>query len=98
MEQSEEPKNEQCVDNVVNFPKKTNKVTFIPESKEEDFGVALEMFCTMANGVHTSMDLDWQDIMIAMTVATANCGVKADLSEVQFIDYLRRIEAGEFNE
>jgi hypothetical protein len=98
MEQSEDPKNEQCVDNVVNFPKKTKKVTFIPESKEEDFGVALEMFCTMANGVHTSMDLSWQDIMIAMTVATANCGVKADLSEGQFIEYLRRIEAGEFNE
>lgn len=98
MEQSEDPKNEQCVDNVVNFPKKNNKVTFIPESKEEDFGVALEMFCTMANGVHTSMDLSWQDIMIAMTVATANCGVKADLSEGQFIEYLRRIEAGEFNE
>ena len=52
----------------------------------------------MANGVHISLDLSWQDIMIAMTVATANCGAKADLSEGQFIEYLKRIEAGEFNE
>lgn len=98
MEQSEEPKGKQCVDNVVKFPKKTKKVTFIPEEREEDFGYALEMFCTMANGVHTSLNLSWQDIMIAMTVATANCGVKANLSEGQFIEYLRRIEAGEFND
>jgi len=98
MEQSEEPKGKQCVDNVVEFPKKTKKVTFIPEEREEDFGYALEMFCTMANGVHTSLNLSWQDIMIAMTVATANCGVKANLSEGQFIEYLRRIEAGEFND
>ena len=52
----------------------------------------------MANGIHVSMGLSWQDIMIAMTVATANCGVKANLTEEQFIEYLRRIEAGEFNE
>jgi len=98
MEQSETPEGKQCVDNIVKFPKKTEKVTFIPKDKEEDFGYALEMFCTMANGVHISLDLSWQDIMIAMTVATANCGAKADLSEGQFIEYLKRIEAGEFNE
>lgn len=99
MEQSEEPNSKQRMDNVVNFPKKPEKkVTFIPPEKEEDFGYALEMFCTMANGIHVSMGLSWQDIMIAMTVATANCGVKANLSEEQFIEYLRRIEAGEFNE
>ena len=99
MEQSEEPKGKQCVDNVVEFPKKAEKkVTFIPPEKEEDFGYALEMFCTMANGVHVSTGLHWQDIMIAMIVATANCGVKAKLTEEQFIEFLQRIQAGEFNE
>ena len=41
MEQSETPEGEQCVDNIVKFPKKTEKVTFIPKDKEEDFGYAL---------------------------------------------------------
>jgi hypothetical protein len=36
--------------------------------------------------------------MIAMIVATANCAVKADLSEEEFIAFLGRIKAGEFNE
>ena len=99
MEQSEEPNSKQCMDNVVNFPKKPEKkVTFIPPEKEEDFGYALEMFCTMANGVHVSHSLKWQDIMIAMIVATANCAVKADMSEAAFIAFLQRIKAGEFNE
>ena len=98
MEQSEEPKGKQCVDNVVNFPQKEEKVTYVSPEKEEDFGYALEMFCTMANGVHVSNNLSWQDIMIAMIVATANCAVKADLSEEEFIAFLGRIKAGEFNE
>ncbi len=98
MEQSEDDKDKQCVDNVVKFPDRDEKVTYVSPEKEEDFGYALEMFCTMANGVHVSNNLSWQDIMIAMTVATANCGAKADLSEGQFIEYLKRIEAGEFNE
>ena len=98
MEQSEEPKNKQCVDNVVNFPQKPERVTYVSPDKEEEFGYALEMFCTMANGVHISNNLSWQDIMIAMIVATANCAVKADLSEEEFIAFLGRIKAGEFNE
>ena len=98
MEQSEEPKGKQCVDNVVNFPQKEMKVTHVSPEVSEDFGVVLEMFCTMANGVHVSHSLKWQDIMIAMIVATANCAVKADLSEEEFIAFLQRIKAGEFNE
>jgi len=31
-------------------------------------------------------------------VATANCAVKADLSEEEFIAFLQRIKAGEFND
>ena len=98
MEQSEEPKGKQCVDNVVKFPQKEEKVTYVSPEVAEDFGVVLEMFCTMANGVHVSHSLKWQDIMIAMIVATANCAVKADLSEEEFIAFLQRIKAGEFNE
>ena len=98
MEQSEEPKGKQCVDNVVNFPQKEEKVTYVSPEVAEDFGFVLEMFCTMANGVHVSNNLSWQDIMIAMIVATANCAVKADLSEEEFIAFLGRIKAGEFND
>ena len=98
MEQSEEPKGKQCVDNVVNFPQKEKKVTYVSPEVAEDFGVVLEMFCTMANGVHVSNNLSWQDIMIATIVATANCAVKADLSEEEFIAFLGRIKAGEFND
>ena len=98
MEQSENDKGEQCVDNVVKFPDRDEKVTYVSPEKEEDFGFVLEMFCTMANGVHVSHSLKWQDIMIAMIVATANCAVKADLSEEEFIAFLQRIKAGEFNE
>ena len=98
MEQSENDKDKQCLDNIVKFPEKAEKVTYVSPEKEEDFGYALEMFCTMANGVHVSHSLKWQDIMIAMIVATANCAVKADLSEEEFIAFLQRIKAGEFNE
>ncbi len=98
MEQSETPKTEQCVDNVVEFPNKVEKATYVSPAKEEDFGYALEMFCTMANGVQVSLNLSWQDIMIAMIVATANCAVKAELTEDEFVAFLQRIKAGEFNE
>jgi hypothetical protein len=98
MEQSEEPNSKQCMDNVVKFPQKETKVTYVSPAKEEDFGYALEMFCTMANGVQVSLNLSWQDIMIAMIVATANCAVKADLTEDEFVAFLQRIKAGEFNE
>ena len=98
MEQSEDDKDKQCVDNVVKCPDRGEKVTYVSPEKGEDFGYALEMFCTMANRVHVSNNLSWQDIMIAMIVATANCAVKADMSEEEFIAFLQRIKAGEFNE
>ena len=98
MEQSEDAKDKQCLDNIVFLPENKRKKTFILPEKEEDFGVALEQFCTLANGVHVSMNLDWRDIMIAMLISTANCGVNAKLTEEQFIDFLHGIKVGEFEE
>ena len=42
MEQSETPDTEQCVDNVVNFPDRGEKVTYVSPEKEEDFGYDLQ--------------------------------------------------------
>ena len=98
MEQSEDAKDKQRLDNIVFLPENKRKKTFILPEKEEDFGVALEQFCTLANGVHVSMNLDWRDIMIAMLISTANCGVNAKLTEEQFIEFLQGIKVGEFNE
>mgnify|MGYP003639855748 FL=1 len=94
MEQSEDAKDKQRLDNIVFLPENKRKKTFILPEKEEDFGVALEQFCTLANGVHVSMNLDWRDIMIAMLISTANCGVNAKLTEEQFIDFLHGIKVG----
>jgi len=96
MEQQETASDEQQLDNVVYLPETKRKATFVEPHKEEDFGVAIEQLCTLANGIHVSMGLEWKDIMIASLIATANCGVNAKLSEQDFMDFLQAIKLGEF--
>ena len=95
MAQSEDNETKHSLDNVIPFPKKVEKKV---NYNSEDMDCAIDNFCILANGLKISTDLSWKEIMVAIIISCANCGIQSGMSEKEFLKFLKDLRFGDLQE